>query len=138
IIRQQIRTQYTFIFPHFYNSFPRSIHLLPYHHPKNMYICTGDPDLPAFYFDPLIKPISLRGMTAKNVPLVSHEDIIFGPSDADDGDFELPEVEPFFADKPLENDLTAGGIALWWVPDLACHCPPGQLVKDRVSYQKLL
>jgi hypothetical protein len=33
-----------------------------------------DPDLPAFYFDPLINPISLRGHTPKNAPLVSHED----------------------------------------------------------------
>ena len=82
-----------------------------------MYIHTGDPDLLAFYFNPLIKPISLRGMTAKNVLLVSHKDIIFGPSDANDGDFELPEVELFLADKPLENDLTAEGITLWWVPD---------------------
>ena len=94
-------------------------------------------------------------MTAKNVPLVSHEDVIFGPSDADDYDFELPEeVELFLADKSLENDLTAEGIALWWVPDPYNHCsgwmrhaqdvplvknwciepcPSGQPVLDRVS-----
>ncbi|KAL4066266.1 NUC071 domain-containing protein [Scleroderma yunnanense] len=60
-------------------------------------------------------------MTAKNAPLVSHEDIIFGPNDGDD-DFELPEeVEPFLADKPLENELTTDGIALWWAPDLYNH-----------------
>ena len=94
-------------------------------------------------------------MTAKNVPLVSHEDVIFGPSDADDYDFELPEeVEPFLTDKSLENDLTAEGIALWWAPDPYNHrsgqmqraqdvplvknwciepCPSGQPVLDRVS-----
>ena len=49
---------------------------------------------------------------------LSHKDVIFGPSDADDDSFELPEVEPFLADKPLENDLTAEGIALWWALDL--------------------
>ena len=118
IIRQQIRTEYRVAFSRLYNLLPRSVHLSPYHHPKNVYIRTDDPDLPAFYFDPLINPISLRGMTAKNVSLVSHEDVIFGPSDADDDDFELPEeVEPFLADKPSENDLTAEGIALWWTPD---------------------
>ena len=44
-----------------------------------------------------------------------------GASDADDNDFGLPEVEPFLADKPLENKLTAGGIVLWWVSDLYNH-----------------
>jgi pre-mRNA-processing factor 8 len=70
--------------------------------------------LPAFYFDPLINSISLRGFTPKNAPLVSHEDSIFGPNDADDDEFELPEdLLPFLEDKPLENDLKADGIALW-------------------------
>jgi len=72
IIRQPICTEYRVAFPHLYNSLPRSIHLSPYHHPKNVYICTDDPDLLAFYFDPLINPISLRRMTAKNVPRQTH------------------------------------------------------------------
>ena len=46
------------------------IHLLPYHHLKNVYIRMDDPDLPAFYFGPLINPIPPRGMTAKNALLV--------------------------------------------------------------------
>ena len=130
------------------------------HMPKNVYIRTDDPDLPAFYFDPLINPISLRGFTSQNAPLVSHEDAIFGPNGADDDDFEVPEVlETFLEDRPLENDLTADAIALWWAPDpynrrsgrmrraqdvplvknwYLEHCPPGQPVKVRVSYQKLL
>jgi len=84
-----------------------------------VYIRTDDPDLPAFYFDPLINPISLRGFTPKNVPLISYEDTIFGPNDADDDDFELPdEVEPFLEDsKPLKNDMTADAVALWWAPE---------------------
>ncbi|KAI5985054.1 NUC071 domain-containing protein [Pisolithus albus] len=147
IIRQQIRTEYKVAFSHLYNSLPCSVHLSPYHYPKNVYIRTDDPDLPAFYFDPLINPISLR-------------DVIFGPNGADEDDFELPEdVEPFLAEKPLENDMAADGIGLWWAPDPynRCsgrtrraqdvplvknwyleHCPPGQPVKVRVSYQKLL
>jgi len=32
IIQQQIRTEYRVAFPHLYNSLPRSVHLLPYHH----------------------------------------------------------------------------------------------------------
>ncbi|KAK0464642.1 NUC071 domain-containing protein [Desarmillaria tabescens] len=160
IIRQPIRTEYKVAFPHLYNSLPRSVHISPYHTAKNVYIRTDDPDLPAFYFDPLINPISLRGHTAKNAPLVSHEDSIFGPNGADDDTFVLPdEVEPFLEEKDIENDLTADGIALWWAPEpynrrsgrmrraqdiplvknwYLEHCPPNQPVKVRVSYQKLL
>ncbi|KIO09059.1 hypothetical protein M404DRAFT_22271 [Pisolithus tinctorius Marx 270] len=58
----------------------------------------------------------------KNAPLVSHEDVIFGPNDADNNDFELPEdVEPFLVEQPLENDLAAEGITLWWAPDPYNH-----------------
>ncbi|KAF8194228.1 NUC071 domain-containing protein [Pholiota molesta] len=120
IIRQQIRTEYKVAFPHLYNSLPRSVRISPYHYPKNH----------------------------------------FGPNGADDDDFILPEVvEPFLEEKELENDLTADGIALWWAPEpynrrsgrmrraqdiplvknwYLEHCPPGQPVKVRVSYQKLL
>jgi len=41
-----------------YNSLPRSVHLSPYHHPKNVYICMANPNLPAFYLDPLINHTS--------------------------------------------------------------------------------
>ena len=160
IIRQQIRTEYKVAFPHLYNSLPRSVHISPYHTPKNVYIRTEDPDLPAFYFDPILNPFSPRSTQPKNAPLVSHEDRVFGPNDEDDDDFELPEeVEPFLEDKELENDNTADAIALWWAPapynrrsghmrraqDIPLvknwyleHCPAGQPVKVRVSYQKLL
>ena len=68
-----------------------------------------------FHFDSLINPISLHWMTAKNALLVSHEDIIFGPSNADDNSFELPEkVEQFLTDKALENsELTTKDTMLW-------------------------
>ena len=39
---------------------------------------------------------------------------LFSRNCADEDDFELPEeIEPFLADEPLENELTAEGIALW-------------------------
>jgi pre-mRNA-processing factor 8 len=78
-----------------------------------VYIRTDHPDLPAFSFDPLTDSVSLHGFTPKNIPLVSHEDAIFGPNDADDDEFQLPDdLSPFLEDKPPENDLTADGIAL--------------------------
>lgn len=154
VIRQQIRTEYKVAFPHLYNSLPRAIHIPVYHEPANLYIRTEDPDLPAFYFDPIIHPISSRGVAPKN-ELVPHELSI-----DDDDDFELPDgVEPFLGEVEVETDNTADAIALWWAPypynqrsgrtvraqDMPLvknwyleHCPPGQPVKVRVSYQKLV
>lgn len=82
------------------------------------------------------------------------------PQIEDDEDFVLPEeVQPFLQETPLYTDNTANGIALLWAPrpfntrsgrtrraiDIPLvkswyreHCPPGQPVKVRVSYQKLL
>ena len=136
---------------------------------------TDDPDLPAFYFDPAINPIPSRVLVNLNLfrshynngePVFSHEDTVFG--EGIQGDDELPdemaftlpnEIEPFFNDLPLENELTSDAISLWWagppynrrsgmtrrtvdVPLIKAwyleHCPPGQPVKVRVSYQKLL
>ncbi len=45
-------------FPYLYNNRPRKVRLSPYHTPMVMYIKAEDPDLPAFYFDPLIHPIA--------------------------------------------------------------------------------
>lgn len=161
IIRGLIRSEYKVAYPHLYNSLPRSVHIDFYHEPKNVYIKTDDPDLPAFYFDPMINPISQRVVTEAHKELVSHEDRVFGyGNDEDDDEFELPdELEPFLAEKELENEYTADSIALYWAPypynqrsgrmrraqDVAMlknfyleHCPPDQPVKVRVSYQKLL
>ena len=60
IIRQPIRTEYRISFPYLYNSLPYHVHLPWYHTPSVVYIKTEDTDLPAFYFDPLINPISHR------------------------------------------------------------------------------
>ncbi|KAJ5103300.1 hypothetical protein N7532_003829 [Penicillium argentinense] len=157
IFRNPVRTEYRVTFPHLYNTLPRSVKLGWYSHPTMAYTRSEDPNLPAFYFDPALSPISSRSVAPKNIT-VSHEDEIFGMDDEDD--FELPgEVEPFFADEDLETDDTASAIVLWWAPhpfdkrsgkmvraqDVPLvkqwyleHCPEGQPVKVRVSYQKLL
>ena len=154
IIRQPIRTEYRIAFPYLYNNLPHYVHLSWYHTPNVVYIKTEDPDLPAFYFDPLINPISHRHSFGTDTKTES-----FLPDDEDE-DFELPEdVQPFLLDCPLYSDNTANGISLLWAPrpfdmrsgrcrralDIPLvkswyreHVPPGQPVKVRVSYQKLL
>ncbi|KAI9857555.1 MAG: pre-mRNA-splicing factor 8 [Trichoglossum hirsutum] len=158
IFRAPIRTEYRVAFPFLYNSLPRSVKISWYSHPQVVYVRAEDPNLPAFYFDPVINPISSRSVVAKNLTL-SHEDEIFGPRNTDN-EFELPaEVEPFLVDEELYTAETASAIALWWAPfpfdrrsgrmvraqDVPLvkqwyleHCPQGQPVKVRVSYQKLL
>ena len=54
IIRQPVRTEYRIAFPYLYNSYPFKVYLSWYHIPNVVFIKTEDPDLPAFYFDPLI------------------------------------------------------------------------------------
>ena len=126
-----------------------------------MYIRVEDPDLPAFYYDPLIHPISSRAVQPQN-QVESHEDLVFGPGDVDEDedDFELPAAaEAFLSEAEVEGDNTKDAIALWWAPypynarsgrTVRCqdiplvkewyleHCPAGAPVKIRVSYQKLL
>ena len=158
IFRAPIRTEYRVAFPFLYNSLPRSVKLSWYSHPQVVYVRAEDPSLPAFYFDPVINPISSRAVAPKNLT-VSHEDEIFGEG-SEDEEFVLPgNMEPFLADEELYTSETASAIALWWAPypfdrrsgkmvraqDVPLvkqwyleHCPQGQPVKVRVSYQKLL
>ncbi|KAI4636328.1 Pre-mRNA-processing-splicing factor 8 [Alternaria incomplexa] len=160
IFRSPIRTEYRVSYPYLYNSLPRSVKLAWYSHPQVVYVRAEDPDLPAFYFDPGINPISSRAVAPKNIS-VSHEDLVFGEDDEDDeDDFQMPEeMEPFMADEEIATPDTASAIALWWAPhpfdkrsgrmvraqDVPLvkqwyleHVPAGQPVKVRVSYQKLL
>jgi len=160
VIRHQIRTEYKVQYPFLYNSRPRKVALAPYHHPQLYYIKADDPDLPAFYFDPVINPISaFRTEQAANPWHVQDDnDDEFGWEE--DEDFYLADnVEPVLAEKELYSDETAAGIALYWAPrpfnlrqgatrramDVPLvnswfkeRCPPNHPVKVRVSYQKLL
>ena len=159
IFRAPIRTEYRVAFPFLYNSLPRSVKLSWYSHPQVVYVRAEDPSLPAFYFDPIINPISSRSVAPKNIT-ISHEDEIFGHGNMEDEEFTLPgNMEPFLADEELYTSETSSAIALWWAPfpfdrrsgkmvraqDVPLvkqwyleHCPQGQPVKVRVSYQKLL
>lgn len=155
IIRTQIRTEYKVAFPYLYNDRPRSVHHLYYHHCTVCYIKTEDPDLPAFYYDPIINPISFARDKNKEGSSKSEQE-----EEDDDDDFQLPAaVQPFLAEQELFTDNTADGIACYWAPrpynqrtgrtrrafDVPLvnswfmeHCPQSHPVKVRVSYQKLL
>lgn len=157
IIRQPIRTEYKIAFPFLYNSLPRSVQIAWYHHPAVVYIRAEDPDLPAFYFDPLVNPISSRSLETDEK--ITQEQELFGEEE-ELLDFVLPEtVEPFLEETPLFTENTASAIELFWAPhpfnkrsgrtrraiDVPLvkswyleHIQPGQPVKVRVSYQKLL
>ena len=150
IIRQPIRTEYRIAFPYLYNNLPQCMNLSWYYTPNMVYIKIEDPDLPAFYVDPLINPISHHHAQKKVNPWIPE----------DDEEFELNEdCAPFLQDCPLYSDYTANGIALLWAPRpfhlrsgrtkralgvlhvktwYREHCPPGQPVKVTVIYQKLL
>merc|ERR1719341_2956799 len=107
IIRQPIRTEYRIAFPYLYNNLPQYVHLSWYHTPNVVYIKAEDPDLPAFYFDPLINPISHRHAQSKTETASFDEE----------EEFELPdECVPFMQECPLYSDNTANGIALFWAP----------------------
>ena len=68
-----------------------------------------DPDLPAFYFDPMLNPITFRNFNSKKRP--SHESTIFDADGKDIDDFNLlGDFKPFLADFPLENVRTAEAI----------------------------
>ncbi|KAK4447062.1 pre-mRNA processing splicing factor 8 [Podospora aff. communis PSN243] len=162
IFRNPIRTECKVSYPFLYNALPRSVHLSWHSYPQIVYNRTEDLNLPAFYFDTAINPISSRSVAPKNLT-VSHEDELFGKGNNEEPEedaFELPAgIEPFFSDEELFTDETAAAIELWWAPfpfdrrsgrmvraqDVPLvkhwylqHCPPKQPVKVRVSYQKLL
>ena len=121
-----------------------------------MYIKTEDPDLPAYYFDPLIHPIAFYKSNSSEKKKEEEEEEDW----SEDDDFALPEeVEPLLKDYDLYTENTTNGIALLFAPrpfnlrsgyTRSCidvplvntwfheHCPSGYPVKVRVSYQKLL
>ncbi|KAK7335995.1 hypothetical protein VNO80_28180 [Phaseolus coccineus] len=151
IIRSPLRTEYRIAFPHLYNNRPRKVKLCVYHTPMIMYIKAEDPDLPAFYYDPLIHPITSANKERREKRVYEEDD---------DDDWILPDgVEPLLKDTQLYTDTTAAGVSLLFAPrpfnmrsgrmrrseDIPLvsewykeHCPPSYPVKVRVSYQKLL
>ena len=104
VIRHQIRTEYKVRFPYLYTSRPRAVALAPYHHPPLYYVKPDDPDLPAFYFDPVVNPISAFRSKAVKV------------DDDSEDDFSVLGLEPLLSERPLYTDATAGGIALYFAP----------------------
>ncbi|ETO18631.1 Pre-mRNA-processing-splicing factor, partial [Reticulomyxa filosa] len=67
IVRQRIRTEYRIAFPYLYNDRPRKVFTSCYHYVPSMYIKAENPDLPAFYFDPVVNPIpSIADAGSKN------------------------------------------------------------------------
>lgn len=157
IFRNPLRTEYRVAFPHLYNSMPRSVHQAPYNHPMVVCIKNDDPDMPPFFFDPLLNPISSR----RNAPMeavVSAEKEIFDENG--DDVLNVPGgITALFSDVPLYDEDTNAAISLCFAPspfkklegytkraqDVPLikswyleHAPPNQPVKVRVSYQKLL
>ena len=156
IIRSALRTEYKVAFPYLYNNRPRKVAVPPYHTPMVMYIKTEDPDLPAYYYDPLIHPIAsyrTEGSAANKYAATIAED--------EEDEFELPQEADgaLLSNAPLYTDNTMNGVALCFAPrpfhmksgrmrrtiDVPLvngwfheHCPSGYPVKVRVSYQKLL
>lgn len=89
-------------FPYLYNNRPRKVRLSPYHYPMVMYIKTEDPDLPAFYYDPLIHPIAFYKTDKQG--LKQPTGIILD----DDDEFALPGgMQPFLSAAPLYTDNTS-------------------------------
>lgn len=157
IIRHQIRTEYKIAFPHLYNNRPRKVAMSPYHYPVIVYIKQEDPDLPAFYFDSIINPISAYKVERHKKAANTEVDLL----EEDELDsFVMPEnFEAFLREEPLHDKNTSNGIALLWAPkpfnqrtgktrrafDIPLvsswfkeRCNPTYPVKVRVSYQKLL
>ena len=103
-----------------------------------VYIKAEDPDLPAFYYDPLINPISHRNATKTvchyHAWVVSahlfimntthlHQHMTNRVHAQDEPDFDesepfvLPEYfQPLLNEVPLYTDNTANGISLLWAP----------------------
>jgi pre-mRNA-processing factor 8 len=152
ILRHQMRTEYKVAFPFLYNDRPRAVRVPFYHHPPRLQVKQEDPDLPVFYFDASLHPISARDHGV--APLVDEEQSWEQP------DWEAPAgLEPLLSSVAMENENTADGIELYFAPhpfdkrsgrtvrqldvNLIGHwykerAPQNLPVKVRVSYQKLL
>jgi pre-mRNA-processing factor 8 len=149
-----VRTEYKIAFPHLYNSRPRKVGQSSYHSPATAFVESDDPDMPTFHFDDSLNPISAY----KTDKLIDEEEQVLTEEDFEE--FTMPEdLEAVLAEEPLQSQDTTSAINLYWAPDpfdkrsgktrrsydvplvsqwFKEHCPQGQPVKVRVSYQKLL
>ncbi len=93
-------------FPYLYNNRPRKVRLSPYHSPMVMYIKMEDPDLPAFYYDPLIHPIAFYKADAPVAGADALED------DEEDA-FVLPEGARLGTLAPVVMHCAILSIGLW-------------------------
>lgn len=153
IFRRIISTEYKIAYPYLYNNRPRKVSIPYYHYPSSCYVKTEDPDMPTYYFDPIIQPIS----AFRSDSSVSEVEI---EMNEDDLEFTLPDnIEPILSEYPLYTEKTTDAISLYHSPfpfnertgrmrrciDVPLvngwyheHCDPEYPVKVRVSYQKLL
>ncbi|ANB13964.1 U4/U6-U5 snRNP complex component PRP8 [Sugiyamaella lignohabitans] len=129
IFRNPIRTEYKIAFPHLYNSLPRSVQIDWYHDPQDVHIKTEDPDLPAYYYDPAINPITAR---RREIDEQEADDLILDDDLEEEEEEEEEEekegeqrstgftlgddFETFLENVPLTTDNTSHAIALWWAP----------------------
>jgi pre-mRNA-processing factor 8 len=78
--------------------------MTPYHYPSLYYVKADDPDLPAYYFDPIINPVSaFRSTKGSNFLETTDE--------ADLEDLTVPEeFIPILDEIPLYTETTSLGI----------------------------
>jgi len=158
IVRNYIRTEYKIAFPFLYNNRPRRVSMVPYHYPTCCFVKNEDPDIPAFYFDAVINPISAYKSEKYSKKKGEIEEPSILPEEFEE--FEMPaNFQPLLKEEPLYTENTSNGINLLWAPkpfnqrtgktrrayDIPLvsawfkeRCPQGYPVKVRVSYQKLL
>ena len=148
IIRTPIRTEHRIAFPHLYNDRPRRVVASPYHEPMALYIKADDPDLPAFYFDPLLHLIPANASNrrrggdrnaadASNPALLAFDAAMeeleelstagaSDPSGPEEGEYGEPfkldeEVNPHLEVLPLYTDNTRDGLTLLHAPRPFCQ-----------------
>ena len=150
IVRQPIRTEYKIAFPFLYNSRPRKVAIAPYHYEVNCFVKSEDPELPCFLFDPSFHPIPAHTFDPVDEIETENEEISIANPETNSALLEshplasentLAGIELYHAPRPF--NLRSGAmrrpqdipLLADWYKD---RCPPGQAVKTRVSYQKLL
>ena len=116
LVRHPIRTEYKIAFPFLYNSRPRSAVLSTYHHPQLYYIKPEDPDLPAYYFDPLINPIpSFSVSSSEQQGQDNAESERSYDAYASLEEMEMPsDCSAWFQEAELEAEHTGAGMDLYW------------------------